>query len=77
MQHFLSTADWTQEQLGGLLTLATKILYSPILTMALYPRHWFPGHLITIPIAVNSLLWGIALALLMVVGRRFLSRPGR
>jgi len=71
-------ADGAVDSFGyGLLTLATKILYSPILTMALYPRHWFPGHLITIPIAVNSLLWGIALALLMVVGRRFLSRPGR
>jgi len=58
----------------GLLTLATKILYFPILAMALYPRHWFPGQLITIPIAVNSLLWGGALALLMVVGRHFLSR---
>jgi hypothetical protein len=58
----------------GLLTLATKILYFPILAMALYPRHWFPGQLITIPIAVNSLLWGVSLALLMVIGRHLRSR---
>jgi len=63
--------------LYGLLTVATKWLYFPILAMALYPRHWFPGQLIAIPIAVNSLLWGLALVLLMVVGRRFLSRPKR
>jgi hypothetical protein len=68
-------ADGAADALGyGLLTLATKVLYFPILAMALYPRHWFPGQLITIPIAVNSLLWGLALALLMVVGRHFLSR---
>jgi len=44
------------------------------LVMALYPRHWFPGQLITIPIAINSVLWGLALALLLLVGRRFLWR---
>lgn len=71
-------ADGAVDAFGfGLLTLATKILYFPILAMALYPRHWFPGQLITIPIAVNSLLWGLALALLMVIGRRFLRRQKR
>lgn len=59
----------------GLLTLATKVLYFPILAMALYPRHWFPGQLITIPIAINSVLWGLALALMLVIGRRLFGRP--
>ena len=68
-------AERAVDSLGyGLLTLATKILYFPILVMALYPRHWFPGQLITIPIAINSVLWGLALALLLLVGRRFLWR---
>ncbi|MGD9331383.1 MAG: hypothetical protein PVJ53_08725 [Desulfobacterales bacterium] len=53
----------------ALLTLVTKILYFPLMALALYPRHWFPGHLITIPIAVNSLLWGGALTVVMVVWR--------
>jgi N-acetylornithine carbamoyltransferase len=30
MQHFLSTADWTQEQLGGLLTLAADLKQDPM-----------------------------------------------
>lgn len=69
-------ADRAVDSLGyGLLTLVTKILYFPILAMALYPRHWFPGQMITIPVAVNSLLWGLVLALLLVVGRRIPWRP--
>ena len=56
--------------LYGLLTGATKVLYFPILSLALYPRHWFPGQMITIPIAVNSVLWGIMLALAIRIGRR-------
>ena len=65
----------TDTFLYGLLALATKILYFPVLALALYPRHWFPGHLITIPIAVNSLLWGSALVLGMVIARRWRPRP--
>ena len=62
--------------LYGLLTGATKVLYFPILSLALYPRHWFPGQMITIPIAVNSVLWGIMLALAIRIGRRLGSRNG-
>ena len=58
-----------------ILALATRILYFPILSLALYPRHWFPGNWIAIPIAVNSLLWGAGLALLLAVGRRLQARP--
>jgi hypothetical protein len=62
--------------LYGLLTGATKVLYFPILSLALYPRHWFPGQMIAIPIAVNSVLWGIMLALAIRIGRRRGSRNG-
>jgi hypothetical protein len=61
----------------GLLALLTKILYFPILALALYPRHWFPGQMITIPIAFNSLLWGLALALLLAGKRRLKARPNQ
>jgi ABC-type arginine transport system permease subunit len=53
----------------------TRVLYFPIVSLALYPRHWFPGNWMTVPIAVNSLLWGAALALIVVVGRRLRTRP--
>jgi hypothetical protein len=56
--------------LFGLLTQTTKLLYFPILSLALYPRHWFPGQMITIAIAVNSLLWGAALVLVIWFVRR-------
>jgi hypothetical protein len=58
----------------SLLAAITRVLYFPIVTLALYPRHWFPGHWITVPIAINSLLWGIALALILVIGRRLRAR---
>ena len=56
--------------LFGMLTQTTKLLYFPIISLALYPRHWFPGQMITIPIAVNSLLWGVTLAIAIWLGRR-------
>ena len=51
---------------AGLLTEATRVLYFPILGLALYPRHWFPGRWIYIPIAGNSLVWGLGLAAVTV-----------
>jgi hypothetical protein len=63
--------------LYGLLAGTTKGLYFPILSLALYPRHWFPGQLITIPIAVNSLLWGAVLALAIWMWHRLRSGTGR
>lgn len=59
----------------SLLAAITRVLYFPIVSLALYPRHWFPGRWITVPIAVNSLLWGVALVLVLAIGRRFMARP--
>jgi hypothetical protein len=59
----------------GLLTWLTKILYFPVLGLALYPRHWFPGHLIYLPIAFNSLLWGLFLAMVLLIARHLYRRP--
>ncbi|MBL0713955.1 MAG: hypothetical protein JJV98_09645 [Desulfosarcina sp.] len=62
----------------GLLTWLTKILYFPVLALALYPRHWFPGYWIYVPIVLNSLLWGLFLAATMriVLALRRRLRPG-
>ncbi len=43
------------------LVVATTVLHYPIISLALYSRHWFPGKWIYVPIGMNSLLWGIAL----------------
>ena len=54
----------------------TKVLYFPIISLALYPRHWFPGDMITIPIAFNSLLWGMGLMAAIWLLRRIRLRIG-
>ncbi len=59
----------------GLLTVLTRILYFPVLGLALYPRHWFPGHWIYVPIAFNSLVWGVGLAAAVGITRRLLRKP--
>ena len=59
-----------------LLAGVTKTLYFPIISMGLYPRHWFPGDMITIPIACNSLLWGIGLMAAIWLARRHRRRAG-
>jgi hypothetical protein len=56
------------------LTWLTKVLYFPILGLALYPRHLFPGNWIYVPIAVNSLLWGLSLAAVLLIARRLIKR---
>jgi hypothetical protein len=50
-----------------LLVTLSKILYLPIIGLGLYPRHWFPGELIAVPLIFNSLLWGIGIYLLGAV----------
>ncbi|MDJ0721100.1 MAG: hypothetical protein QNJ04_05700 [Desulfobacterales bacterium] len=55
----------------GVLAFLTKVLYFPIMGLALYPRHWFPGQWIYVPIAGNSLVWGLALAAAIMAGRRW------
>ncbi len=42
------------------LGLLSKGLYFPLISLALYPRGLFPGDWILVPIAANSLVWGLA-----------------
>jgi hypothetical protein len=43
--------------LTRMLVALTKALYFPLITLAVFPRSWFPGNLINLPIFLNSLLW--------------------
>jgi hypothetical protein len=52
----------------------TRLLHLPLVTLALYPREWFPGGWIYIPLALNSLIWGAALAGLVGLYRRLAPR---
>ena len=56
------TAGTGRNLLMEVLHFLTRVLYFPILGLALYPRHWFPGPWIFIPILINSMLWGLLLA---------------
>jgi hypothetical protein len=42
------------------LGILSKVLYFPVVSLVLYPRGLFPGSWILLPVAVNSLLWGLA-----------------
>ena len=55
----------------AVLHLATRVLYFPVIGLGLYPRHWFPGPWITVPILVNSLLWGAFLAAIVRLAASF------
>jgi len=43
------------------LIAASKLLYMPVLGLGLFPRQWAPGDMIIIPLAVNSLIWGLGI----------------
>ncbi len=62
-----------------LLLWLSRALYFPILTLHWVPRNWFPGDLIVVVLAANSLLWGTALVLCAAaVAKRIKKRgPGR
>jgi len=53
-----------------LLVRATKLLHFPLVTLALYPREWFPGNWVYVPMAVNSAIWACAVYYLIGLYRR-------
>jgi len=53
-----------------LLVRLTKLLHFPLVTLALYPREWFPGNWVYLPMAANSLIWGIGVYWLAGIYRR-------
>ncbi len=40
-----------------LLVRLTKLFHFPLVTLAFYPREWFPGNWIYLPMAANSMIW--------------------
>lgn len=53
-----------------LLVRATKLLHFPLVTLALYPREWFPGNWVYLPMAANSLIWAFGIRWLMGLFRK-------
>jgi hypothetical protein len=53
-----------------LLVRATKLLQFPLVTLALFPREWFPGDWVYVPMAANSAIWAGAVYCLIGLYRR-------
>lgn len=53
-----------------LLVRATKLLHFPLVTLALFPREWFPGNWVYVPMAANSAIWACAVYYLIGLYRR-------
>ena len=56
--------------LGRSLMVVSKVLYFPVFTFALYPRQFFPGNFVIIPLFINSLLWALLIYLLFILVKR-------
>lgn len=59
-----------------LLVRMTKLLHFPLVTLALYPREWFPGNWIYVPLALNSTIWAFGIYGLIGLFRKS-SKRGR
>jgi hypothetical protein len=53
-----------------LLVRMTKLLHFPLVTLALYPREWFPGDWVYVPMALNSILWALGVYGLVLLLRK-------
>jgi hypothetical protein len=56
--------------MGHFLMLISRVLYFPVMTMAWYPRRFFPGDFILIPMVINSLIWGVLIYVFFVFIKR-------
>jgi hypothetical protein len=56
--------------MGRLFMWISKVLYFPVITMAFYPRQFFPGNLIIVPLFMNSLLWALIIYVVAVLIKR-------
>jgi hypothetical protein len=54
-----------------LLVRLTKLLHLPLVTLALYPREWFPGNWVYVPMALDSAVWaGVACAVIRLIRKK-------
>jgi len=73
---FVVTANVNETQMsfiGRLMMMLSKVLYFPVITLAWYPRQFFPGNFIFIPLFINSLLWALVIYTLFVSIKRIMS----
>jgi hypothetical protein len=56
--------------IGRWMMMVSKVLYFPVITMAWYPRQFFPGNFIVIPLFINSLLWALMIYALLILIKR-------
>jgi len=56
--------------IGRWMMMLSKVLYFPVITMAWYPRQFFPGNFIVIPLFINSLLWALMIYALLILIKR-------
>jgi hypothetical protein len=70
---FAANTDETRiSSIGHLLMMISRVLYFPVMTMAWYPRRFFPGNFIVIPLFINSLIWAIVIYMIFVLLKRWL-----
>lgn len=56
--------------IGRWMMMLSKVLYFPVITMAWYPRQFFPGNFIVVPLFINSLLWALMIYALLILIKR-------
>ena len=56
--------------MGRSLMVMSKVLYFPVFTFAWYPRQFFPGNFVIIPLFINSLLWALFIYVLYKLIKR-------
>ena len=56
--------------MGRLFMVVSKVLYFPVITLAWYPRQFFPGNFVVIPLFINSLLWALVIYIFVVLFKR-------
>jgi hypothetical protein len=61
--------------IGRSLMVMSKVLYFPVITFAWYPRQFFPGNFVIIPLFINSLLWAVVIYVLFVLVKRIFVQP--
>lgn len=70
---FVVTANVNEiemSSIGRWLMILSKVLYFPVITLAWYPRQFFPGNFIVIPLFINSLLWALVIYTLFILVKR-------
>ena len=72
---FTANVNETQvSPIGQFMMLISRVLYFPVMTMAWYPRRYFPGDLVVIPLFINSLIWALLIYLLFIFVKRWSPR---